>query len=247
MQSLLLAIGFLTTLPLPRQVAWSPALQQSAFSLYPLVGLLIGLPLALILWLLAGHVTTIAAALLLTLWVVLTGALHLDGLADSFDAWLGGHGDRERTLAIMKDPTSGPAGVTALVLLLLLKFAALSALQQTNGWLPLMLVPALARAMLPLWFVLLPYVRPGGIGEALSGYRPGVTFSLQLGALFFALGWVAGITALYAIAALLLVFFLWRHSCLKRIGGTTGDTAGALVEMGEACLLLVLALFPVQP
>ncbi|PWQ89005.1 adenosylcobinamide-GDP ribazoletransferase, partial [Enterococcus faecium] len=88
-------------------------------------GLLFGLLLWLASHLLQGTPSPLHAALLLTLWVLLSGALHLDGLADSADAWLGGFGDRERTLRIMKDPRSGPIAVVTLVLVLLLKFCAL--------------------------------------------------------------------------------------------------------------------------
>ncbi|WP_173644308.1 adenosylcobinamide-GDP ribazoletransferase, partial [Xanthomonas citri] len=89
----------------------------------------------------------LGAALLLSAWVWLTGALHLDGLADTTDAWVGGMGERRRTLAIMKDPASGPMAVTAVVLVLLLKCAALASLlaqAPTTLW----LAPLLARSAL---------------------------------------------------------------------------------------------------
>jgi adenosylcobinamide-GDP ribazoletransferase len=76
------------------------------------------------------------AALLLTVWVLLSGGLHLDGLADSADAWLGGFGDRERTLTIMKDPRSGPIAVVVLVLVLLLKFCALAGVDRAATMAP---------------------------------------------------------------------------------------------------------------
>ena len=82
--------------------------------------------------LLEGASPLLQAALLLALWVALTGALHLDGLADSADAWLGGFGDPARTLEIMKDPRSGPVAVVVLVLLLLLKFSALLVVLQAQ-------------------------------------------------------------------------------------------------------------------
>ena len=92
---------------------------------------------------------------MLLAWVGVTGALHLDGLADSADAWVGGIGRSHRTLAIMKDPRSGPAGVVAVVLLLVLKFAALASLPGARGcrW---FLAPMLGRTALTAAFVTTP-------------------------------------------------------------------------------------------
>jgi adenosylcobinamide-GDP ribazoletransferase len=120
----------------------------------------------------AGAPLLLHAALLLTVWVLLSGALHLDGLADSADAWLGGFGDRERTLTIMKDPRSGPIAVVTLVLVLLLKFAALLALIEQQHALALIIVPLLGRSALLGLFLTTPYVRAGGLGQALADHLP---------------------------------------------------------------------------
>mgnify|MGYP002870254812 FL=1 len=119
MQPFLIALQFLTCLPV--RLRSMPEPQQIGRSLlyYPLVGLLLGALLCLFGIALGNAAAPLNAALLLAAWVWLTGALHLDGLADSADAWVGGFGDRERTLAIMKDPRSGPVAVAVLVLLLL--------------------------------------------------------------------------------------------------------------------------------
>ncbi|HBM07500.1 MAG TPA: adenosylcobinamide-GDP ribazoletransferase, partial [Pseudomonas sp.] len=119
MQPFLIALQFLTCLPV--RLRGMPEPQQIGRSLlyYPLVGLLLGGMLCLLGVALGNAAPPLKAALLLAAWVWLTGALHLDGLADSADAWLGGFGDRERTLAIMKDPCSGPVAVAVLVLVLL--------------------------------------------------------------------------------------------------------------------------------
>lgn len=99
-----IALQFLSSLPV--RLPGMPAAEQMGRSLlfYPVVGLLFGVLLWAFDSLLAASPLLLHAALLLTLWVLLSGALHLDGLADSADAWLGGFGDRERTLTIMKDP-----------------------------------------------------------------------------------------------------------------------------------------------
>ena len=225
MRALLLAIGFLTRLPVPSHAYDDPNAKAASLAWYPLVGVLIGLLLGALAWLLRDTPALLSSALLVLAWVGLTGALHLDGLADSADAWIGGMGDREKTLAIMKDPRCGPAGVVALVLMLLLKFAALASLGPAPGA-ALLLAPTLARAGLTALFLSTPYIRSGGLGSALSDApRRACVIALLLTVLGCVLFGGRGLLALLAAA---VVFGLWRQACLNRLGGCTGDTAGAL-------------------
>lgn len=235
-----IALQFLTRLPVT--LAGMPTPKQVGRSLlfYPLVGLLIGLLLLAAQHLLGDSAVLLQAALLLALWVGINGGLHLDGLADSADAWVGGFGDKQRTLAIMKDPRSGPIAVVVLVLLLLLKFAALVALLESGAGLLLLLVPWLARCLLPLLFMTTPYVRAGGLGQALAEHLPRrqlpwVLVANVLAMLLF--GW----SALLALLVAGGVFIWLRSLMLKRLDGTTGDTAGALLEIVECAVLVALA------
>ena len=237
MRPLLLAIQFLTRLPLP-SVQGSPRDMGRSLPYYPLVGLLIGGLLLGLATLLAHLPPMTLAALLLVFWVLITGGLHLDGLADSADAWLGGYGDRERSLAIMKDPRCGPAGVIALVLVLLLKFAALHGLLAGQNLAPLLIAPLLGRGVLPLLFLTTPYVRRGGLGQALSEQLPRKTAWLALAVTFAGLAWLAPRDAGLSLAASVPVFLWLRRLMMKRLGGTTGDTAGALTELTETAILL---------
>ncbi|MET1078043.1 MAG: adenosylcobinamide-GDP ribazoletransferase [Pseudomonas sp.] len=241
MQPLLIALQFLTCLPI--RLAGMPSAEQLGRSLlwYPLVGLLVGLALFGLNRVLAGSPPLLHAALLLTTWVALSGGLHLDGLADSADAWLGGLGDRARTLLIMKDPRSGPLAVVVLVLVLVLKFAALVALVEQGHALALVLAPWLARGLLPLLWLTTPYVRAGGLGQALADHLPRdrVPALLAGWAVLVLLGGAAGWLALLLALA---VFAGLRRMMLARLGGTTGDTAGALVELVESAVLVGLAL-----
>ncbi len=242
MQPLLIALQFLTRLPV--RLAGMPAPEAIGRSLacYPLVGLGLGALLWLAAVLLAGAPLPLQAALLLTLWVALTGALHLDGLADTADAWVGGFGDRERTLAIMKDPRSGPIAVAVLVLLLLLKFAALLALLEAGEAHALLATLLLGRAALPALFLTTAYVRPGGLGQALAEHLPRRAVKgalLASGVLVVLIGGWQGMLALVVAA---LVFWLVRRALLRRLGGTTGDTAGALLELTECAVLVAWAL-----
>jgi adenosylcobinamide-GDP ribazoletransferase len=239
MRGLLVAIGFLTRLPVPARVFGDTRAQAASLAWYPAVGVVLGLLLGGLAWLLHGHSPLLSAAIVLVAWVGLTGALHLDGLADSADAWIGGMGDRARTLAIMKDPRCGPAGVVALVLLLLLKFAALASLS-TGYWSALFMALLVARAALTLLFLTTPYVRENGIGSALTGASR--TPCLVAVAISAALCLLQGWRGVLALAVAMLVFWLWRRACMHRLGGFTGDTAGALTEMIEVGVLVALGL-----
>lgn len=238
-----IALQFLSSLPIRLPGMPEPKELGRSLLFYPLVGLLFGL----ILWgmniALAGAPLLLHAALLLTVWVLLSGALHLDGLADSADAWLGGFGDRERTLTIMKDPRSGPIAVVTLVLVLLLKFAALLALIEQGQGAVLLIVPLLGRAALLVLFLTTPYVRAGGLGQALADHLPRtagwrVLALSALGCLLLG-GMVDGLVALVIAIA---VFAWLRQVMIRRLGGSTGDTAGALLELLEMAVLVGLAL-----
>lgn len=245
-----IALQFLTSFPVHLEPP--PSGREVGLSLlwYPLVGLLLGM----LLWtgarLLCAFPIPLAAAIVLAVWVASTGALHLDGLADTVDAWAGGRGERERTLAIMKDPCSGPLAVTAVVCVLLLKFGALSALGGQCGNTPwseiqtacaYILPPVLARAAVPLLFAQTPYVRTHGIGADLAKYQS------------LAGGWaIVVVTALVAIvfgrwSGLLATavsagaYLIMRRAYIHRLGGMTGDCAGALVEVIETLSLIALA------
>ena len=235
-----IALQFLSSLPV--RLPGMPEAEQLGRSLlfYPMVGLLFGGLLWLLNAVLLGAPALLHAALLLTAWVLLSGGLHLDGLADSADAWLGGFGDRDRTLLIMKDPRSGPIAVITLVLVLLLKFAALLALIEQGQTLVLLIVPVLGRGALLGLFLTTPYVRAGGLGQALADHLPRragwqVLLACALGCVLVA-GW-AGVWMLVVAASV----FIWlRQMMLRRLGGCTGDTAGALLELLEMVVLVAV-------
>lgn len=238
MRQFFIALQFLTRIPSPRLQDITEEEAGRSLIFYPLVGLVIGIILASIGWLLTDTNHNLQAAVVLIVWIIITGGLHLDGLADSADAWLGGHGDRERTLEIMKDAACGPAGAIALIVALLIKYNTLLILGEQNNWLILAITPILARAAVLLLFQTTEYVRPGGLGEALArhySYRRGTALLVCL-----ALGLIMllGYTGLIFIFIMLSVVLLMRWLMIKRIGGTTGDTAGAVVEVVEISILL---------
>jgi adenosylcobinamide-GDP ribazoletransferase len=239
----LIAARFLTRYPFPDPGPFEPGDLGRALPWYPVVGLLIGVVLAVALWLLGDAPAGLAAALLLTLWVWSTGALHLDGLADTADAWVGGLGSRERTLAIMKDPASGPAAVSALVLVLLVKLAAIGALVGAGASAAaLMVPPLLGRAGLPLLFASTPYVRPGGMGAEQAGSADPTACRVAAGLSALAAVLLVGWPGAAAVISAAVLYVLLRRAFVARLGGFTGDTAGALVELTETVALTVLAL-----
>lgn len=237
-----IALQFLSSLPISLPGMPQPRALGRSLLYYPLVGLLFGVLLWGLNALLAGTPSLLHAALLLTAWVLLSGGLHLDGLADSADAWLGGFGDRERTLTIMKDPRSGPIAVVALVLVLLLKFCALLALIEQQHSVALLIVPLIGRSALLGVFLTTPYVRAGGLGQALADHLPRKAGWWVLGLSALACVLLAGVAGLWSLGLATAGFVWLRQVMLRRLGGTTGDTAGALLELLEVGVLVGLAL-----
>lgn len=234
-----LAVQFLTRLPVPRGVAFSTRALGWSVVLYPVVGLLIGAMLMLLAMLLQHAGPALAAALLLLGWVSITGGLHIDGLADSADAWAGGHGDAQRSLEIMKDPRSGPIAVAAVVLLLLVKFGALVELSGQSAWLPLLGAPMAARALIPALLLTTPYLRSAGLGSPLAENlprRPALLASI--------LAPLAILPALgpWPLLAVAVIAGSLRALMMRRLGGCTGDTLGASIEIAEAAVLVASAL-----
>lgn len=241
-QAFLQAVQFLTALPVPRQMNQDARVIGLSLLWYPAVGLLLG-GILLVCAQLFGLPVYLQAAVLLAVWVALTGGLHLDGVADCADAWVGGLGDRDKTLRLLDDPLSGTMAVVSLNLLLLLKWASLVALLQGGQVQYLWLAPAMARLSLLLLFLTTPYVRPGGLGEVLARQ-----FSHLWGWCVLAGGAVATLfflpLGLWATLwlTMALVFALIRCAANRRLGGFTGDVAGSQVEFVELGLLLVLVL-----
>ncbi|HEK0909710.1 TPA: adenosylcobinamide-GDP ribazoletransferase [Pseudomonas putida] len=237
-----IALQFLSSLPIRLPGMPEPRQMGRSLLFYPAVGLLFGLLLWAASALLQGAAAPLQAALLLALWVLLSGALHLDGLADSADAWLGGFGDRERTLQIMKDPRSGPIAVVTLVLVLLLKFCALWVLVERGAGAWLVLAPVVGRAAMLGLFLCTPYVRAGGLGSALAEHLPRRAAGWVLLGSALACLVLGGWLALWLLLVAALVFAFLRRQMCRRLGGTTGDTAGALLELLELTVVVGLAL-----
>ena len=232
-----IALQFLTVLPINLKTIPNAKQNGQAILFYPFVGLLIGLILFALSLVLAKLPILLIASIILVLWIWLTGGLHLDGLADTADAWVGGFGDPERTLKIMKDPTCGPIGVLSLIIVCLLKFAALYVLIEQHLNVFLVLVPMLGRSVALFLFLTTTYVRDKGLWRSMTDFLPKtiawIVFVITL-SLLYLFKWY-GLAVL--ISFLLSVVYL-RFIFIKRIGGVTGDTIGASIELIEMNVLV---------
>jgi len=234
-----LAAQFLTRLPTPRlQDTTQEDIARSVLA-FPFVGLLIGLLLFIVTNALSEVPAPLLAAILITLWVAITGNLHMDGLADCADALVGGQGQRERTLEIMKDPRSGAAAISSVVLVLLLKYAAMVYILNESLWLMIIVVPIISRSSILLFFLRMEYARDKGLGSvyvenvSLHSVR-WLLMAVAIAVLLF--GGVLGFLLLLSAATF---FWLYRAYWNKLVGGYTGDVIGAFVELLEAVLLIV--------
>jgi adenosylcobinamide-GDP ribazoletransferase len=238
MGSLILAVRFLTVVPVPgREAAGVSALGRAAWW-FPVVGLLLGEGLAGALHVLhALFPPLVAATLLVTVWKAVTGGIHLDGLADALDGLAGP--DPARRLAIMRDSRIGVFGAAGLVLCLLLAVTAVAELSGPVRTRLLVLAPVVGRAA-PL--LVGAWLRPATPGEGLgAAFAAGLSRwagplaglgGLALGAALLG-PWGAAIAAAGWGAAA-----LWAGFAARRLGGLTGDVLGAVVELAELGVLL---------
>ncbi len=240
MRALLAAVQLLTTFPVSG--SFGARDMRRAVAWYPLVGLMLGAVLAAAGGL-GGAVNIpepVLAVLVVALWALLTGGLHLDGLADTGDGLCSAR-PRERALEIMRDSRIGAMGVLALIFVLGLKTAVLFSLPATEWPAILLLAPALARCGL-LWMLqTCSYARAEGMAStSAAGISLPIVLSWTavLGVAALAMCGAAGVPLLAASAVVLLVMALWQG---RRIGGYTGDTLGATCELAEAAILVAAA------
>ncbi|HWF94191.1 MAG TPA: adenosylcobinamide-GDP ribazoletransferase [Xanthobacteraceae bacterium] len=240
-----LRIGMLfsTRIPLPHATALSGVDVAGASWTLPVIGALIGLLGASIYWLAFDFnlPPLLGAALAVTATLFVTGCLHEDGLADTFDGLGGGRG-RERKLEIMRDSRIGTYGACALAMSLLLRVGALASLARPGPvTLALMAANAGARAMVPLFLRLVPPARPDGLSAGAGRpTRSNAAVAALLG-LVVLLGSFGVARSVVVFLLLLVVLGVMRWLCLRQIGGQTGDVAGALEQIGEIVILLTAA------
>ena len=239
-----LAMAFLTIIPIPlRDDEATPSRLADARFAYPVVGALIGLVMAGLSEALRaiGAPAGPSAFLLVASAAIISGGLHLDGLADSADGlflW----GDPGRRLGVMRDPHVGSFGVAAIVLVLLGKFAAIEAIGGPSRSIAILGGATVARSLVLVSAGTAPYARPEGTGRFLveaTNRRDAALAAVVALAVGIS---TAGRGGLIASAVGLSVAIVLTGTARRKLGGVTGDTLGALVELGELAFLLVVGL-----
>jgi adenosylcobinamide-GDP ribazoletransferase len=232
------AIRFLTIIPIPGTPTNASSSLAKAITFFPLVGLLLGVLLALV-----GLATgwfwgnSVRAVAIVVAGGALTAGLHLDGLADTFDGVMSWR-PRERKLEIMRDSRIGVMGALALIAVFGLKVALLST---ARAWVPaLLLAPTLGRWAMSYALCRYPAARADGLGAAAQMHSgPAALRNATLIALAAAL-LIAGLRGVIACALVWLVTRTLARWWTRDLGGLTGDTYGALCEIGEVVVLAAL-------
>jgi adenosylcobinamide-GDP ribazoletransferase len=227
------ALAFLTVIPIPDLL--KSRRENGMFAGYPVAGLVIGVLLSLAAagsaWLFPP---VVAAVLVVGISVLLTGAIHLDGLADCADAFYGRR-DRETVLRILKDPRVGAMGGAAIGFSLLLRTAAFFSLPPGILVFALPVITMFSRSSVLAAMRVLPYVRSSS--GIISGHPAASRGQVVLASAAILVS--AGLLPLPTVAALIACIIFWRISW-KKIGGCTGDVLGSTIEIGEIVFLLAL-------
>jgi adenosylcobinamide-GDP ribazoletransferase len=231
------ALQFLTIFPTPLRHDADGRIYGQSLAYFPLVGLLLG---AILLGIQFGlHFLlpdSVINALLITALAILTGAHHLDGLSDTFDGIFAGNSPEER-LAIMADTKVGTFGIASVILLLLLKYACLFHVSMMPA---LLMMPVLSRWTMVTVIFAFPYARSSGMGmafkQAATWQRLVVASTLAIILAVALLAWKGVIL----VAALFIIIFGVTYYFRSRLGGLTGDTYGAINEIAEVSVLVLL-------
>ena len=245
-EQLALTVSFFTRISIPAKIADlidTDETLASSVIMFPIVGLMIAAGPALV-WFIAIPFLPplVAAGLAVALGLLITGALHEDGLADCADG-LGGSRDREKSLEIMRDSRIGAFGSLALMISVALRWTALASLGPITGLLALFICHSGSRAAISIALQFSTYARSRGLGnsveEGMSKTGFGITIALAA-IIAAALGGLWGIIALAAGFATAALTLLWLH---HRLGGYTGDGLGAMQQIAEITILILLAGF----
>ncbi len=242
MRAFLSALSFLTIMPMPARVNLDSASLGRSTVFFPLIGLLIGLFVMTVSHLLYYIFPPQVAALLVVGFLAgASGALHLDGLADTCDGFLSAR-PREKVLVIMRDSRIGTMGVAGIIFLVLGKWTSLRCIPTPAIWSTIVLMPVSGRTALLVMMAVLPYARAeGGLGTAFLGARDlkwlGVAIGTGLMVVFSVTGF--GRLGVIVTATSLGFVLVFCALCYRRIGGYTGDTLGAICEMAELVPALI--------
>lgn len=227
-----LAISMLTTLPFFKVHDFYKGINGYAVMLYPLVGFLLGAVLWGVYLLLAPYIPSLhAGVIIFALWILFTGALHLDGFSDTVD---GLYVHKEKALEVMKDAHVGGMGMIISGTFLILKASSLAHFELFY-LLPLLLMLSRLNSVLAIYFY--PYITPSGMGTLA---KEEFTKKQMLVALFYSFLIVLLYNKLLLFVSTLLVLFVIKSFFIKRYGGFSGDIYGFTIEVTELILLNIL-------
>jgi adenosylcobinamide-GDP ribazoletransferase len=244
--SLLAALQLLTSIPLSIKRELTPAQMGRATAWFPLVGVMIGVILAGLNWLLSFSLPpSLVNVLLIVALVMLTGGMHLDGFADTCDG-MAGHKATEERWRIMHDSHTGAFGVVGVALLLLTKYVALNNIPTDYITATLVFMPLVSRWAMVYAIFTFRYARPEGLGKAYKAATRWPQFTIAtvitLVLIFFVLFiWLS-------VIGVLVFFGIWIFTTLlslyfkHKFAGLTGDTYGAINESAEVMALILIIL-----
>jgi len=247
---LLDAISFLTIIPLHRRREVSPEEVGRSTGYFPVVGVIIGLILAGLNWLFGLFLpSAVANGLLIVSLVVISGALHLDGFVDTCDG-IAGHKSVEDRWRVMHDSRAGAFGIVGVVLLLLVKYVSLNSVPESLLMATLVLMPVVSRWAMVYTVFAYPYARPEGLGKVFKqgaswqGFTIAtvITLAVTLGVARWAdIGYfyLAGLAIMLGVWVIVVAVAAWLK---RKFAGLTGDTYGAINEVAEVGVLILICL-----
>jgi len=238
----LAAVRFLTIIPLPGRREVSPEEVGRSIVYFPLVGVIIGLILVGLNWLLGLFLpSALVTVLLVVSLVVISGALHLDGFVDTCDG-IGGHKTVEERWRVMQDSRAGGFGIIGVCCLLLVKYVSMSGVP--DSWLmqTLVLMPVVSRWAMVYAVFAYSYAKPSGLGKV---FKQGASWQRFVIATFITLAVaviLAQLTGFVIMLAIWVIVIAMAAYLKGKFGGLTGDTYGAINEVAEVCVLILVCL-----
>lgn len=244
------ALRFLTVIPLPGRHSTSLAELGRSIIYFPAVGMVIGFVLIGLSWLLRLILPSeVANMLIIVSLTVITGALHLDGLADTCDG-IAGHKTVEERWQVMHDSRVGGYGIVGVCILLLAKYVLLNSISVNLLMVTLVLMPVLSRWAMVFALFIYPYARPAGLGlefkKATNWRRFSLATVITLAVALGLTGWLNNAYSYLAVLAVMggtwIIIMILAAYLKHKFAGLTGDTYGAISEVAEVVVLIMVSL-----
>ena len=239
MKSFILMIQFMTRIPIPIEIKMEKQTISRGIFFFPFIGMMVG-AISWGLYFLFGFINHEMGALgAVAGMLIATGGLHADGLSDTFDGFFSAR-SREKILEIMKDSRTGTFGVIAIVFDLLSRYIMIKNLDPAQVFLTLILLCGSSRLGAAMLITFGKSARKGGLGELFSASAGKVYFLISAAAYIAAGFFLAGLSFLILLSAMLLFCLVLMQRSYKIIGGLTGDVYGAAIELSEIIGLITV-------